>query len=215
MGKVLTLRGRARRPMPPAAALDPHGVAFIPAPEVLAWAMENIVDPGGAIHNEEHMHLEMIDLEFLWTNARHQKQGRRVLGQCEQVMIRAGGWQKARQELQMEQWFGRVPTWLITLDAVWCAECSDAEFCALVEHELYHIGQSADEFGAPAFTRDGFPKLYLRGHDVEEFVGVVRRYGAGQAGGQLSQLVAAANGRPEVSPAAIAASCGTCISKIA
>jgi len=100
------------------------------------------------------------------------KQGRVVLGQAEQLMFRAGGWQKARQEQQMREWFGDEPTYLITLAADNCAQCSDAQFCARVEHELYHITQATDEYGAPKFTQDGLPKLYLSGHDVEEFVGV-------------------------------------------
>jgi hypothetical protein len=87
-------------------------------------------------------------------------------------MFRAGGWQKARQEQQMREWFGDEPTYLITLAADYCAQCSDAEFCALVEHELYHITQATDEYRAPKFTQDDLPKLYLSGHDVEEFVGV-------------------------------------------
>lgn len=78
-------------------------------------------------------------------------------------MFRAGGWQKARQEQQMREWFGDEPTYLITLAA---------DYCALVEHELYHITQATDEYRAPKFTQDGLPKLYLSGHDVEEFVGV-------------------------------------------
>ncbi len=31
----------------------------------------------------------------------------------------------------------------------------EAEFCALVEHEPYHLAQELDEFGAPKFTKDG------------------------------------------------------------
>jgi hypothetical protein len=61
-------------------------------------------------------------------------------------MFRAGGWQKARQEQQMREWFGDEPTYLIT--------------------------QATDEYGAPKFSQDDLPKLYLSGHDVEEFVGV-------------------------------------------
>lgn len=109
----------------------------------------------------------------------------------------------------MADWFGRVPSFLITLDAAYCANCTDAEFCALIEHELYHVSHALDKHGAPAFTMEGRPKLKIRGHDVEEFVGVVRRYGAGD--GATAQLVAAANGKAEVSSASIASVCGTCL----
>src|SRR5690606_6326227 len=119
--------------------------------------------------NPDHAHLAGADLCFLWAASGFAKAGRYVLGQAEQVMFRAGGWQKARQEQQMVEWFGRVPEFLITLAADYCATCSDEEFCALVEHELYHIGHLKDEYGAPAFYRDGRPKLGIQGHDVEEF----------------------------------------------
>src|SRR3546814_11509171 len=61
------------------------------------------------------------------------KAGRFVAGQAEQVTFRSGGWQKRRQEQQMCEWFGRVPEFLITLDAAFCSACSDAQFCALVD----------------------------------------------------------------------------------
>ncbi|MFT0533259.1 putative metallopeptidase [Castellaniella hirudinis] len=72
-------------------------------------------------------------------------------------MIRVDGWQTARQEQQLIEWFGHVPDFLITLAADYCAQCSDAEFCA------------------PKFTKDGMPRLALRGHDVEKFIGAVMR----------------------------------------
>ncbi|WP_298019083.1 putative metallopeptidase [uncultured Castellaniella sp.] len=179
-----------------------------PAANVAAWAQETILAEDGPLHNPDHTHLLDADIGFLWASSAFAKRGRTVIGQAEPVMIRAGGWQKARQEQQLREWFGRVPDFLITLAADYCAQCSDTEFCALVEHELYHIGQEQDEFGAPKFTKDGMPKLVLRGHDVEEFVGVVRRYGASA---QVAQMIEAAERPAEVSGASIAHACGTCL----
>ncbi|HVR48145.1 MAG TPA: putative metallopeptidase, partial [Pseudorhodoferax sp.] len=93
--------------------------------------------------------------------------------------------------------------------------CSDAEWCALVEHELYHVGQEMDEFGAPKFTREGMPRLCIRGHDVEEFVGVVRRYGVGDPDGAIGRLARAAGAMPEIGRANIAGACGTCLLRAA
>jgi hypothetical protein len=115
----------------------------------------------------------------------------------------------------MREWFGRVPKYLITLDASYCAQCSDTDFCALVEHEMFHIGHKRDAFGAPAFTQEGGPKLFIRGHDVEEFVGVVQRYGVGPEDGAVAALVRAANQPPQVHRANIAGACGTCMLKVA
>lgn len=198
------------RPFPP-LNLD----RFKPAPEVLDWIGREILAEDGRIQNPDHAHLIDADLEILWAPTGFAKQMRKVIGHAEEVMIRAGGWQKMRQEEQFVGWFGRVPTFVITLDASYCAECSDAEWCALVEHELYHLAHKKDEFGAPAFTKEGRPKIGIRGHDVEEFVGVVRRYGVGDPNGAIAQLARAAGARPEVGQTNIAGACGTCHLKVA
>jgi len=203
--------------MPPAPILELSefaelGLRLIPAPEVLEWLQAQVFSIDGELHNEDHAHLIDADICFLWASSGFGKQGRFVLGQAEQVAFRAGGWQKARMEQQMFDWFGRVPAFIITLAADYCAQCSDLEFCALIEHELYHLAHATDKYGQPAFTQDGAPKIKLQGHDVEEFVGVVRRYGASS---DVQALVDAANSPAEVGKLNIARACGTCLLKSA
>lgn len=205
------------RPMPPESLLElselsNFGIRLIPAPEVWEWLQTEILADTGSIHNEDHAHLIDADVRVMWASAVFTKKGRTVVGQAEQVAFRAGGWQKARMEQQMLNWFGDVPAYIITLAADYCAQCSDADFCALVEHELYHIAQATDQYGAPKFTQEGLPKLEMRGHDVEEFVGVVRRYGASP---QVQELVDAANNPAEVGKLNISRACGTCLLKSA
>jgi hypothetical protein len=201
------------RPMPPDSLFELPGMCFTPANDVRQWAHDTFLKEGAPLRNEDHAHLQDADFHFLWASQGFAKAGRTVLGQCEEVTFRAGPWQKGRQEQQMIEWFGFVPAYLITLDAEYCKTCSDAEFCALVEHEMYHIGQARDEFGAPVFVKStGLPKLAIRGHDVEEFVGVVRRYGAGV---DVQRMVDAANAAPEVAKINIARACGTCLLKVA
>lgn len=205
------------RPMPPArmgqfADDGSFSNSIIPAPDMMEWVHRTVLAEGGYLFNPDHSHLAEADLCFLWASAGFAKAGRYVLGQAEQVMFRAGGWQKQRQEQQMIEWFGRVPTFLITLAAEYCATCTDGEFCALVEHELYHIAQEKDEFGAPKFTKEGLPKLALRGHDVEEFVGVVRRYGPSR---EVSALIDATKRSPEVAQINVSRACGTCLLRAA
>nr|WP_272951650.1 putative metallopeptidase [Sinorhizobium meliloti] len=78
----------------------------------------------------------------------------------------------------------------------------------LVEHELYHAAQETDAFGDPKFSRStGRPAFTIRGHELEEFVGVVRGYGADAAG--VRGIVDAANRPPEIARAQIAHACGT------
>ncbi|WKW34843.1 hypothetical protein KIH13_12480 [Pseudomonas viridiflava] len=205
------------RPTPPAELLKLSDEAhvfmrLIPAKDVWRWIQAEILADTGSIHNEDHAHLIDADICMMWASSAFTKQGRTVLGQAEQVAFRAGGWQKARMEQQMRDWFGHVPAYIITLAADYCSQCSDADFCALVEHELYHIAQATDQYGAPKFTQDGLPKLEMRSHDVEEFVGVVRRYGASP---DVQLLVDAANKPAEVGKFNISRACGTCLLKLA
>lgn len=200
------------RPAPPQALLDSPFIILAPAPELGEWVKAHILTEGGAIHNPDHEHLIDADLEFMWASRSFAKQGRVVLGQCEQVAFRAGGWQKARQEQQFQDWFGRVPAYLVTISADYAAQCSDMEFCALVEHELFHMAHEHDGFNAPKFTKDGLPKLTMRGHDVEEFIGVVRRYGPTP---QIAALLEASKMPPEVGQSRISQACGTCLRLVA
>lgn len=200
------------RPMPSTEMLESLRLTLSPAIGVWDWVQREILADTGSIHNPDHGHLIDANIGVLWASTGFAKQGRVVLGQAEQVMFRAGGWQKARQEQQMREWFGEEPDFLITLAADYCSQCSDVEFCSLLEHELFHIAQKTDEFGAPKFSSDGMPSLYLRGHDVNEFVGVVRRYGASEA---VQEMIDAASKPPEVAKINIARACGTCLLKSA
>jgi hypothetical protein len=199
---------------PIAPDFDPLESPFRAAPEVLEWVNAAIISETGAIHNPDHGHLEHADLRFLWAAQGFTKRKRTVIGQAEKVAFRSSGWQRWREEQPYRDWFGlHIPEFVITLDASYCSRCSDAEFCALVEHELYHIAQDTDEFGALRFRRDtGLPVLCMRGHDVEEFVGVVRRYGAT---GAAAALASAALSKPQVSQVAISTACGTCLAAAA
>lgn len=198
--------------MPP-AELGP-AVSFAPAPEVWDWIRRNILAVDGPLHNVDHRHLAEANVCVLWADGGFTSKMRTVIGTAEEVAFRCNAWQRGRQEQQMGQWFGRVPGFLITLDGQYTRECSDAAWCALVEHELYHLAHKCDDFGAPMFTKDGQPKIGIQGHDVEEFVGVVRRYGAGDADSSVARMVKAANSPPEVSRTALSGACGTCLAKV-
>ena len=203
-----------KRPMPPLSFIEefrPY-IALMPAEEIAEWVNANILDEEGELHNPDHIHLINADVQFMWASNAFTKKGRTILGQTEEVAMRAGGWQKARMEQQMYNWFGHKPDYIITLAADFCSQCTDLEFCALIEHELYHIAQATDDFGAPKFNKEGQPVLTMRGHDVEEFVGVVRRYGASA---EVQELIDAAKTPAEVAHLNIARACGTCMLKLA
>ena len=150
---------------------------------------------------------------FLWAENGFKKQERDVLGQAEIIQFQVSGWKKYRQEAQLIKWFGFLPKALITLDAHYCSYCSDADFMALVEHELYHLKHKVSPNGGPCYdSHTGHAVLQMRAHDVEEFFGVVERYGGHSGIHKMAKLV---EDGPTISRANIAHACGTCLLKLA
>jgi len=204
------------RPMPPESMFDiERGDQFIPAPEIVEWATATFIEEGAPLYNPEHGHLEQASIGALWTNVANSRNGRMIVGQCETGDPMAmGKWAKAKARIQVEQWFGSIPDFILTFDAGYASQCSDIEWCALLEHELLHAAQERDVFGAPKFSAStGRPVWAIRGHDVQEFTSIVRRYGADAA--HVREFVDAANQRPEIGHANIAHACGVCLSKAA
>lgn len=198
------------RPLPPPDLFDIGAPSFKPSPDLEAWARAAFIDAEGPLANEDHRHLAQATLGFAWATVGNSKAGRAVVGQCELMPPMAmGKWARARAEQQIEEWFGYVPDFLITLDASYAVQCDDIAFMSLVEHELYHAGQEQGPFG-PKFRKSGLPAFAIRGHDCEEFVGIVRRYGVGAAAGATRALVDAANQTPLIARASISQACGTC-----
>ncbi|WP_269434734.1 putative metallopeptidase, partial [Burkholderia sp. BDU5] len=120
----------ASRPVPPDILFgDSNWIRrIVPADGVTEWVNETLLRDGAPLHNPDHAHLVDADVAYLWAAVENVRQMRRVIGQCEEVMIRAGGWQRARQEQQLCEWFGRVPAFLITLDAHYARECNDLQW---------------------------------------------------------------------------------------
>ncbi|WP_245437715.1 MULTISPECIES: putative metallopeptidase [unclassified Mesorhizobium] len=202
-----------RRPLPPIELLEVDEIKFGPSVDLIHWARDTFIADDASLRNDDHRHLNQATIGALWTNVPNGRAGRSVIGQAERGLPPAGKWLRARIERQILDWFGQVPDFILTFDAHYARQCSDAEFCALVEHELYHCGQERDLFGQPKFRKSGLPAFSIRGHDVEEFVGVVRRYGADAA--SVRELVDAAKAGPEIANVSIAQACGTCRLRVA
>ncbi|HFF5316640.1 TPA: putative metallopeptidase, partial [Acinetobacter baumannii] len=173
------------------------------------------LDPKSKLFNPNHLHLcsfRYSDIAVIWAKFGFKKQGRQIIGTTEKLMINAGSWKKERQEEQFIEWFEYISEYLITFDASYSQIASVVNFCVLVEHELYHIAYKKDEWGTSAYNQEtGVPKLAIQKHDVEEFTGVVRRYGASE---DVKRMVEAANTRPEMSRADVHYACGTYYLKV-
>jgi hypothetical protein len=204
------------RPVPDRETVEGSNSWFAPSPELKEWARRAFIDDDAILANEDHQHLQAASLGFLWTNVENAKKGRVVIGTAEPGTPQGamGKWGRAKALLQVEQWFGMVPDFLITIDAAWWLQASDAEACALIEHELSHCGQATDEFGAPKFNQStGLPMFTMKAHDFEGFVGIARRYGAIEPG--VRDLMDALQEKPILSVDMIGVACGSCQSKIA
>ena len=200
----------------PAATHDPEAALFIPDEVLAQWARATFIEEGAVLLNTDHAHLRFANIGFLWTRAEAVRRGHQILGQAEIFQPRGSPWAKARQAAQVRSWFGAIPDFLITLDATYCAGAEPAAFCALVEHELYHCGQAVDAWGLPRFNKTtGLPAFCIRAHDVEEFVGVVERYGASAAGESALHLVEATRRGPTLAAATTQGVCGTCLARAA
>jgi len=207
------------RPFPPASVTSlTNKDDFEPAPDVAEWIRSAFLDESGPLYYKGHDHLRQASIGVLWTNQPYRRRGRPVAGMAEQAG-NVGGmsrWKSGRITLQLERWFGHVPDFLITLDAIQAQSMPDLVFCALVDHELCHCGQRLDEFGMLKFDRDtGKPLFTIRGHDVEEFVSVVERFGIEAAGDSAVDLVIAAGNKPKIGPARVGIACGTCELRVA
>lgn len=208
------LRGVVDRPMPPDVVDDDMPEAFVPAPEFWEWIRDTFVLGSGPLQNPEHEHLIDASVGVLWTNAINISKQRTIYATAEIPQIQAGGWKRARFECQLRQWFPEPIDFLLTFSASECMRLDDRSFCALVEHELYHCAPQLDQYGNPKFNdKTGRPMYAIRGHDVEEFTGVVRRYGA--TSWEVRALVNAANQPPLIDGASIDIACGTCAVKAA
>lgn len=203
------------RPLPPEELIeDIVNDLFVPDDDLRSWIIDTFIAETGELANPDHAHLREAFLGVLWTNCDNSRNMRSVIGQAELMPPMAmGKWQRARATQQVVEWFGELPDFLLTFSAPAAATMDDASFCALIEHELYHCAQKLDRYGMPAFDKEGQPVFAIRGHDVEEFVGVVARYGAQAAG--VTEMVEAAKRGPLVGMASIAGACGTCLRAVA
>src|SRR5690625_179805 len=181
---------------------------FVPHHGFPVWMKEMFMNKDSRFYNPDHRHLEFAEFGVLFTNSENTTKGRRVAGTAEIFQGRGNKWVKARQEQQITGWFGDIPDFILTFDHALWIEMGTAERFALIEHELYHCAHATDEFGAPRFSQQtGRPVYTIQGHDIEEFIGVVKRYGAKAA--CIQDMIDAANKKPEIMQADLDALCGT------
>lgn len=126
----------------------------------------------------EHQHLQEneISIEYLMRPGDIHRGNKRVLATTHEPSVQ--GRLKDLFEMLLVGYLGHMPDFLIVFDAEFWMQASDIEKEALVFHELSHIQQKLDKYGAPRFNLDGLPVYGLAEHDVTAFRSEVKRYGA-------------------------------------
>lgn len=114
-------------------------------------------------------------IEFLIRGHDETRGGRRVLGSVHLPTVQ--GQLKDVFVWMLEDKFGELPDFLIVVESEYWLSANDLEREALVYHELCHCEHATDREGTPRFNAEGQPVWKLRGHDIEQFNAVVRRYG--------------------------------------
>lgn len=204
----------APMPKPPASMLTPGWCEFAPAHDLKAWVYSTFIKEDGALYNPDHEHLSKACVLFVWASQGFAHQGKEAVGVAGMGPQRGAlGKKELLESVYRSMNGGILPDFVITLSAPFMHETAPSSACAVIEHELYHCAQARDEFGCPKFTRDGDPIWAIRAHDVEEFVGVVRRYGAHSA--DLMEMQAAFKQGPQIKPSEAANVVCGCGAKIA
>lgn len=196
------------RPQPPTELTVP-GFGIEPSTELADWALGTFVKEGGPLCNEEHAHLRAADIAFLWTNVEYEQDLMPVAGMAEIVKVNGKPWPRAERVEHLCLLHGNIPQARIWIYAPYAVNCDDNQFCALVEHELYHIAQKTKD-GEPKFDDEGKPELTMRAHDVGEFIGVVERYGLPAVHPNVRRMVEAAKHKPLLAVDSVHTACGTC-----
>lgn len=137
-----------------------------------------------------HLHENEVPFGWLMRNDTKHKGNKIELGSVHEVATMfQGGFKDLGLQLLLGM-LGDLPKFLVVLDAQFWEQASARDREALVFHELMHVQQAIDRYGAPKFDRDGLPVFKVVGHDIEAFNAEVVRYGAWR--GDIGAFIAAA-----------------------
>lgn len=144
--------------------------SYRPAPEVAELVNQIIEDV------PDHKRLAEIDIECVFIDPPAKSKGKFLLG-------------RARKISGLNAFLGRgsqadaAPFAVIEIALRPWEAMTDEQRRALVDHEMCHLDVEYDEVGQP--------QIKMRGHDLEEFAGVVKRHGFWQSDvAEFSEVVA-------------------------
>lgn len=202
-------------PAIPEAASIYASDAYVPDLALEAWVRDVFItgDASPALVNRDHAHLAHARVAFLWTQSPNRVRRKAIAGRAHIGEPQGSdAWAKGMKADHLTRLFGEVPDFYITLSSGFVharlAEGDEAAVLALIDHELYHCAPDTRD-GVPLFTRDGRPKWCIAPHDVEQFVGVTRRWGP-QGAGERAMYDAGERG-PTLGQPKVAGLCANCL----
>ena len=132
------------------------------------------------MRNPAHAHLADNEVSFGWLMRAFPKDkgGKTEMGSVHAVKNMAQGAFKDLFSMMLERLLGALPDYVIVIDAAFWAQASAFQREALVWHELAHVRQLLDKYGAPRFDKDGLPVFGLVDHDITAFNSEVAKFGA-------------------------------------
>jgi hypothetical protein len=130
----------------------------------------------------EHEHLQPAIIGYVFRDDELKRHGKVILAECilvERIL------QSDKRYSRIVKWAllriletGELPDFLVLIDRNIWDGLDIASRVALIDHELSHAWFATDEDGeTQKFHQDGSPIWAIRGHDVEEFCGVIQRRG--------------------------------------
>jgi hypothetical protein len=194
----------------PSPELTVSGNQIEPSVELQEWLMNTFVHEDGELWNADHEHLKNANIAAIWTNVEYEDGLMPVAGMAEIVKVNGKPWARTERIDHLCLLHGDIPQARIWIYAPYAVTLNDSSFCALVEHELYHVAQKKDKEQQPMFDDEGRPVLTTRDHDVSEFLGVVERYGVDAVHPNVRKLVEIAKKKALIEKASIQLACGTC-----
>lgn len=197
----------------PSEELRAPGFQIEPSTELADWILNTFVHEDSRLCNEDHAHLRTANIAAIWTNVEFEDGLMPVAGMAEIVRVNGKPWPRAERTDHLCLLHGNIPQARIWIYAPFAVSLDDAAFCALIEHELYHLAQKVDKDNQPVFDEEGRPVLTTRNHDVGEFIEVVRRYGVGAVHPNVKKMVEAAKTKALLNSSSIHAACGTCAAR--
>lgn len=131
---------------------------------------------------EEHAHLQAATVGYVFRDDELRRHGKVIAAECilvERILQADKRWSRlVKWALLRIMDQPELPDFLVLIDRNLWAGYGPEEKLALIDHEISHAKYETEDDGeTPKLTKDGLYRWAIRGHDFEDFTGVIERNG--------------------------------------